>query len=68
MLLVLIKMVSDVQKLSTVANSTIANKLMVAYILHNFKPGSVELMYLENELTLVDYINLSECQMKTMIL
>ena len=38
------KIVSDVQEsFSTVANSTVANKLMVVYILHSIKLGSVEL-------------------------
>ena len=47
-------MVSDVQEnWSTVANSTVANKLLVVYILHSFKLGPVELKLLGNELTLV---------------
>ena len=33
------KIVSDVQKLSTVANSTVANKLLVIYIVHSFILG-----------------------------
>ena len=33
------KMVSDVQKLSTIANSTVANKLLVTYMVHSFTLG-----------------------------
>ena len=32
-------MVSDVQKLSTIANSTVANKLLVTYMVHSFTLG-----------------------------
>ena len=50
------KMVSDVQQdLSTVANNTVASKLLVIYILHGIKLGSVECKLLGNELDICVY-------------
>ena len=44
------KIVSNVQEsLSTVANSTVANKLLVIYILHSFKFAPVKPKLLGNE-------------------